>query len=152
MQRHTCKHALSYGVTHGVAFQPGCDFRIVTGSKRKRGRVAKVGGAMSCLRRDTTLVPRVPVMPPDETCQEEILDDDADVSTLFGMPEEAKTAPPMPAAPNVGLGGLGSRAGSGMPEEAKSVRPHGSASPCGPRGPVCTRVTVALVEHSATVQ
>ena len=87
---------------------------------------------MSCLRRDTTLVPRVPVMPPDETCQEEILDDDGDVSTLFGMPEEAKTAPLMPAAPNVGLGGLGSRAGSGMPEEAKSAPPMAVPAYVGP--------------------
>ena len=132
MQHHTCKHSFSYGVTHGVAFPPGCDFRIVTGCKRKRDRVGKVGGAMSCLRRDTTLVPRVAVMPPDETCQEEFLDDDTDVSTSFGMPEEAKTAPPMPAAPNVGLGGLGSRAGRCMPEEAKSAPPMAEVAHVGP--------------------
>jgi len=82
---------------------------------------------MSFLRRDTNLVPRVAVLPPDEDCNEEFLDDDTDVSTLFGMPQEAKTAPPMPAAPNVGLWGVGARAHRGISEDSKSV--HAMAVP-----------------------
>jgi hypothetical protein len=101
LQRHTCKHGLSWGISEGAMFPDDCDYRPVTPHARKKGRPAE---KQHCLNRDTGLKDRVPACPPDSDYKETRLDDEDDPHTLFDIPNTVDPAPEAnPQPPNLGL-------------------------------------------------